>query len=750
MLGGRLRPGARARAPGALAEFHRPAGGPQPGGGDLPSDPGRRGRLRAGPGRCSSASSCASMPGSSPSPHGREMHGRPLSRATTKCSPAARALSAPMDGATVRAAARADRGPSGCALYVYRGDARRSLRALLAGSHGRHGPSGLDAGHRGFTPGLGRSLAAARRPSRSCASRIDLVRVRDARGAGRLCTEARPWPSFPSWAASGCCTRGAEAAVCGCPVVGPDLPPVRDYLVRGRPREPASSVAATRRLAPTRGHCDRLLVRPRCADGGGRGASAPARGRSPTPWRAVAARLERASTGRPSPPPTGDEVAGQDAGGRPLPARARHRRGAAPEAGAAAAPGPDAARLDQRRPAHAHQLLQGLHELRWRRSSRTAREIGLGAIAITDHNEIKGAFLARELAEGDPFVIVAEEVKTAEGEVIGLFLKELIPPELSFDETLSLIKEQGGLVYVPHPFDALRTTPSYRALVDNLHRIDVIEIYNAKVALSSFNLSAERFAAKYNIVAGAGSDAHVLPGPGHGDAAHAALHTIRRASWPPCGRPTSSPGARACSICSRSSCCRPRSTGCCPRTSSPCRATTLERPIVRRITRSAAPEYPATPAAERSSGRPRGAGTSSSERIVKDSQPLAEANEIYRKLEERAIAESNDLNHRVVALPQVPPGQSSCPPSGSGHPLADILLLKYQPHYLEVTEGVSFFGRSGTRRAQEHGASGREPPGRLRHQPGQVPRRGARRRESRTARPTGWRSSTSPSRASSW
>jgi predicted metal-dependent phosphoesterase TrpH len=144
----------------------------------------------------------------------------------------------------------------------------------------------------------------------------------------------------------------------------------------------------------------------------------------------------------------------------------------------------------------------------------TAREIGLGALAIADHNRIEGAFLARELAQGDPFVIVAEEVKTAEGEVIGLFLKEAVPPSLSFDETLSLIKEQGGLVYVPHPFDALRTTPSYRALVDNLHRIDVIEIYNGKVALSSFNLSAERFAAKYNIVAGAGSDAHVLQGLG--------------------------------------------------------------------------------------------------------------------------------------------------------------------------------------------------------------------------------------------
>jgi hypothetical protein len=144
----------------------------------------------------------------------------------------------------------------------------------------------------------------------------------------------------------------------------------------------------------------------------------------------------------------------------------------------------------------------------------TAREIGLGAMAIADHNEIEGAFLAEELAKGEPFIIIAEEVKTTEGEVIGLFLKEKVPRGLSFDDTLSLIKEQGGLVYVPHPFDALRTTPSYRSMVDNLHRIDVIETYNARVALSSFNLSAERFAAKYNVVAGAGSDAHVLQGLG--------------------------------------------------------------------------------------------------------------------------------------------------------------------------------------------------------------------------------------------
>lgn len=81
--------------------------------------------------------------------------------------------------------------------------------------------------------------------------------------------------------------------------------------------------------------------------------------------------------------------------------------------------------------------------------------------------------------------------------------------------------------------------------------------------------------------------------------------------------------------------------------------------------------------------------------IVKDSPPLAEANEIYRKLEERAIAESNDLNHRVAHCRKCRRGEF-LPTVGSGHPLADIFLLKYQPHYLEVTEGVAFYGRSGT------------------------------------------------------
>jgi len=80
--------------------------------------------------------------------------------------------------------------------------------------------------------------------------------------------------------------------------------------------------------------------------------------------------------------------------------------------------------------------------------------------------------------------------------------------------------------------------------------------------------------------------------------------------------------------------------------------------------------------------------------IVNDSLPVTEANEIYRKLEERAIEESNDLNHRVAHCRKCQRGEF-LPTVGSGHPLADIFLLKYQPRYLEVTEGVAFYGRSG-------------------------------------------------------
>jgi hypothetical protein len=143
-----------------------------------------------------------------------------------------------------------------------------------------------------------------------------------------------------------------------------------------------------------------------------------------------------------------------------------------------------------------------------------ARARGLGAIAITDHNEISGAHAARELADGIN-VIVAEEVKTADqGEVIGLFIEEKIPRGLTLQETIAEIKRQGGLVYVPHPFDRMHSVPDYKHLLDVLDSIDAIEVFNPRVAIMEFNDEAVRFAAKYRIPAGAGSDAHVPQGLG--------------------------------------------------------------------------------------------------------------------------------------------------------------------------------------------------------------------------------------------
>lgn len=146
----------------------------------------------------------------------------------------------------------------------------------------------------------------------------------------------------------------------------------------------------------------------------------------------------------------------------------------------------------------------------------TARDQGLGAIAVTDHNEVSGAFDAQaKAAEYGVKIIIGEEVKTAsQGEVIGLFLTEKIPRGMTLQETVAEIKRQGGLVYVPHPFDRMHAVPDYEHLLDIVEDIDAIEIYNPRVAIGSFNEEAERFAAKYRITAGAGSDSHVAQGLG--------------------------------------------------------------------------------------------------------------------------------------------------------------------------------------------------------------------------------------------
>ena len=143
---------------------------------------------------------------------------------------------------------------------------------------------------------------------------------------------------------------------------------------------------------------------------------------------------------------------------------------------------------------------------------------GLGAIAVTDHNVFGGALEAADYARRKPLVVIpGEEVKTDnQGEVIGLFLEREIPRGLTFADTIAAIREQGGLVYVPHPFDRMHAIPDPRTLHRHLADIDVFEVYNARLLFEAYNDEALRFARKYNLTMGAGSDAHVLQGVGTG------------------------------------------------------------------------------------------------------------------------------------------------------------------------------------------------------------------------------------------
>jgi predicted metal-dependent phosphoesterase TrpH/glycosyltransferase involved in cell wall biosynthesis len=147
-----------------------------------------------------------------------------------------------------------------------------------------------------------------------------------------------------------------------------------------------------------------------------------------------------------------------------------------------------------------------------------AEAVGLGAIAITDHNHFGGAAEAVRLARGRRLTVIpGEEIKTAgQGEVIGLFLEEEIPRGLTFADTIAAIREQGGLVYLPHPFDRMHAIPDPTTLHRHLAEVDVFEVYNARLLREAFNEEALRFARKYGLTMGAGSDAHVLQGVGTG------------------------------------------------------------------------------------------------------------------------------------------------------------------------------------------------------------------------------------------
>jgi predicted metal-dependent phosphoesterase TrpH len=163
---------------------------------------------------------------------------------------------------------------------------------------------------------------------------------------------------------------------------------------------------------------------------------------------------------------------------------------------------------------HLHTVASGDSVLTLEELAERARQAGLDAVFITDHNVTHAAVAAAERDLGVR-VIVGEEVRTPEGDMIGLFLTERIPYVLPLAEVIGRIRGQGGLVYVPHPFDLVRSSlgrvlPGLCAAGD----VDVIEVFNAKIADQALNERAAALAREFSLPGGAGSDAHDAPGVG--------------------------------------------------------------------------------------------------------------------------------------------------------------------------------------------------------------------------------------------
>lgn len=133
------------------------------------------------------------------------------------------------------------------------------------------------------------------------------------------------------------------------------------------------------------------------------------------------------------------------------------------------------------------------------------RECGLDRIALTDHNVVEGALKLAAMAP--ELAIVGEEAKTREGEVIGLFITDRIPPYMRAEDAMDLIHEMGGLVYVPHPLDRNRAHYRPERLVELAPRIDIMEVYNPW-AETEANRAAARLAGELGKVTATGSDAH--------------------------------------------------------------------------------------------------------------------------------------------------------------------------------------------------------------------------------------------------
>ena len=156
---------------------------------------------------------------------------------------------------------------------------------------------------------------------------------------------------------------------------------------------------------------------------------------------------------------------------------------------------------------HMHTHFSPDSEMAPEQLARRSKKVGLTCIAVTDHNTTEGAFEVRELA--DFRVIIGEEVGTSEGEVTGLFLEETIPSGLTPLETAKRIKDQGGLVSLPHPFDRFRREVITRpGLEEVLPFADIVEVFNSRNNMDADNRKAYEFAEKHGLLTSGVSDAH--------------------------------------------------------------------------------------------------------------------------------------------------------------------------------------------------------------------------------------------------
>ena len=142
------------------------------------------------------------------------------------------------------------------------------------------------------------------------------------------------------------------------------------------------------------------------------------------------------------------------------------------------------------------------------------RKQGIDKVAITDHNTIAGALALREMAPD--LVIVGEEIRTNVGEIIAYFVEEEVPKRLSLQEAIARVREQGGVVGIPHPLDRLRREALGRAnLLTIIEQVDLLEVFNARTVFSSDNRRALDLARERGLLASAGSDAHIACEIGH-------------------------------------------------------------------------------------------------------------------------------------------------------------------------------------------------------------------------------------------